>query len=205
MVLIGHSQGGLLVRLMVTDSGDHFWNNVSTKPLDQLTLTPEMRTLLQDSMFFKPLPFVRTVIFIATPHRGSFRVSNFVLGLVRRFVTLPANLLKDFGETLKANRNALPSNAIRHMPTAVDNMRPGQPFVKALSSLPIADGVTAYSIVAVLGSGPLSSRTDGVVAYDSAHLDGVHEMVVRSSHSVQANPEAILEVRRILREVVDRL
>jgi len=144
------------------------------------------------------------VIFIATPHRGSFRVSSFVLGVVRRLVSFPANLVKDFGETLKANPHALPSNALRRMPTAVDNMRPGQPFVKTLSSLPIADGVAAYSIVAVLGGGPLSSRTDGVVAYDSAHLDGVSERVVRSSHSVQENPEAIVEVRRILRQVVDQ-
>src|SRR5262249_8032404 len=29
MVLIGHSQGGLLARLMVTDSGDRFWHNVT--------------------------------------------------------------------------------------------------------------------------------------------------------------------------------
>jgi len=37
------------------------------------------------------------------------------------------------------------------------------------------------------------------VSYRSAHLDGVaSERVVRSGHSVQDNPEAIAEVRRIL-------
>jgi pimeloyl-ACP methyl ester carboxylesterase len=203
MVLIGHSQGGLLIRLMVTDSGSAFWNNVSDKPLSELSMTPETRAVLQESMFFKPLPFVRTVIFIATPHRGSFRVTSLVLNLVRRLITFPVKLVKDFGDLAKANPNALPHDAVQHLPTAVDNMRPGHPFVKALSSLPIADGVAAYSIVATLGAGPLSSRTDGVVAYESAHLDGVvSEKIVRSSHSVQANPEAILEVRRILRQIV---
>ena len=58
MVLIGHSQGGLLARLMVTDSGTRFWDNVSKVPLSDLKVTPEQRELLQDSMFFKPLPFV---------------------------------------------------------------------------------------------------------------------------------------------------
>jgi hypothetical protein len=35
----------------------------------------------------------------------------------------------------------------------------------------------------------------------SAHIDGVEsEKIIRSSHSVQGNPEAILEVKRILHE-----
>jgi hypothetical protein len=40
-----------------------------------------------------------------------------------------------------------------------------------------------------------------VVRYDSAHVDGVDsELVVRSSHSAQGQPEAIREIRRILLE-----
>ena len=40
---------------------------------------------------------------------------------------------------------------------------------------------------------------DGVVKYESAHIDGVEsEVVVRWEHSVQAHPNAIEEVRRIL-------
>lgn len=54
---------------------------------------------------------------------------------------------------------------------------------------------------AVLGDGPITGKTDGVVAYESAHIDGVEsEKVVRSGHSTQAHPETIEEVRRILRE-----
>jgi hypothetical protein len=63
--------------------------------------------------------------------------------------------------------------------------------------------VTTHSIVAVLGSGPVSGKTDGVVAYESAHFDGAaSEKIVRSGHSTQGDPETILEVRRILREEV---
>ena len=51
------------------------------------------------------------------------------------------------------------------------------------------------------GAGPFENLNDGVVAYKSAHIDGVEsELVVRSSHSTQAVPETIEEVRRILRE-----
>ena len=51
------------------------------------------------------------------------------------------------------------------------------------------------------GGGPIEEGDDGVVKYRSAHIDGVEsELVVRSGHSVQANPQAIEEVRRILYE-----
>jgi hypothetical protein len=80
-------------------------------------------------------------------------------------------------------------------------MTPGNPFIKNLASIPIADGVVAHSIIAVDGDGPLKDGGDGVVKYVSAHIDGVaSEKVVRSSHSVQGNPETIQEVKRILIE-----
>ena len=51
------------------------------------------------------------------------------------------------------------------------------------------------------GDGPKEEGNDGVVAYTSAHIDeAVSELVVRSSHSVQGNPQAIEEIRRILLE-----
>jgi hypothetical protein len=54
----------------------------------------------------------------------------------------------------------------------------------------------------VKADGPLEDEGDGVVKYRSAHLDGVaSELVVRhSGHSVQEQPLAIQEVRRILLE-----
>ena len=41
---------------------------------------------------------------------------------------------------------------------------------------------------------------DGVAKYAAAHIEPVEsELVARSGHSVQGNPRAIEEVRRILR------
>jgi hypothetical protein len=80
-------------------------------------------------------------------------------------------------------------------------MSPGHPFLRALNDLSIAPGITSHSIIAVLGDGPVTGKTDGVVAYESARIDGVEsEKVVRSGHSTQGHPETIEEVRRILRE-----
>jgi hypothetical protein len=166
-------------------------------------VTPEQRELLESAFFFKPLPYVTRVVFIATPHRGSFRATGFVLNLVRRLVTLPVTVVKGLGDLVEQNRAAISRDALKGVPTAVDNMSPGQPFIRTLSSSPIAPGVKVNSIVAVLGEGPLAGLGDGVVRYDSAHLEGVEsEKVVHSSHSTQGEPATIEEVRRILREQV---
>ena len=41
--------------------------------------------------------------------------------------------------------------------------------------------------------------SDGIVPYTSAHLDGAaSETVINGGHSIQANPQTILTLRRIL-------
>jgi hypothetical protein len=203
MVVAGHSQGGLLTRLMVTDSGTRFWNNLADRPLDDVQMLPQTRALIRHTMFFEPCPYVRRVVFMATPHRGSYRVGGLVLGLVRRLVTLPLTVVRDMADLMAENPELAAGRSSRSLPTAVDNMRPGNPFLDTLSSSPIAPGVVVHSIVAVRGHGVLLEQSDGVVAYRSAHLDGAaSEVVVHSGHSMQRNPEAILEFRRILREHV---
>jgi hypothetical protein len=78
-------------------------------------------------------------------------------------------------------------------------MNPRSRFLRTLADIPVAPGVAVNSIVAVQGSGPVEDGSDGVVEYRSAHLDGVEsELVVRSSHSTQDQPDTIEEVRRIL-------
>jgi hypothetical protein len=71
MVLIGHSLGGLLAKAMAQDSGSRLWETVSTQPADRLEGLAEARELLRQALVFRPVPGVRRIIFIATPHRGS--------------------------------------------------------------------------------------------------------------------------------------
>jgi pimeloyl-ACP methyl ester carboxylesterase len=200
VVLIGHSQGGLLARLMVTDSGERFWAATTEVPFEQVKARPETRELIERTIFFQPLPFVSRVVFVCTPHQGSFRSSSLVLGLLRRLIRLPATL-RSSAHDLSAQNESLGGQVLSDVPNAVENMRPGHRFVKTLSASPIAPGVSVHSIVAVPEAGPPAGQTDGVVAYESAHLEGVgSEKIVRSHHSAQGNPATILEVRRILYE-----
>lgn len=199
MVIAGHSQGGLLTKLMAINSGNRFWEIVSSEPFDQVEMAAEPRALLREAEFFDPVPNLKRVVFIATPHRGSYQATGWVLNLVNRLIRLPGNLVSQLGDLLV--NPAFAHLHISRLPTSVDNMSPGHPFLRALNDLPIDPGITAHSIIAVLGDGPLTGRTDGVVAYVSAHIEGVEsEKVVRSGHSTQANPETINEMRRILRE-----
>ena len=51
------------------------------------------------------------------------------------------------------------------------------------------DGSAKQAIIAVLGEGPITGKTDGMVAYESAHIEGVEsEKIVRSGHSTQGHP-----------------
>jgi hypothetical protein len=201
MVLVGHSQGGLLVKMQAISSGDRLWNAASRKPLEDLELSDATRNLLRRGMFVEPLPEVARVVFICTPHRGSFVAGHQIIAsLVRRLLIQPFALAGVAAE-IDRNRDALVPGVF--VPSAVDNMSPKHHFIRALQEIPVAPSITAHSIIAVEGDGPVEQGDDGVVAYSSAHIDGVEsELVVRSSHSTQGRPETIEEVRRILREHV---
>jgi pimeloyl-ACP methyl ester carboxylesterase len=198
MVVIGHSQGGLLTKMTVVDSGTRFWHNQVKVPFDEAKLDPETRDLLARALFVKPLPFVKRVIFIATPHRGSFLASNPIAKFANKFINLPGGLAKAAVEVGKLREPSMLGTPLT-IPTALDNMDASNPFIKTLATLPIAAGVHVNSIIAVKGNGPVEDGNDGVVEYQSAHIAGVEsELVVRSGHSTQATTETIEEVRRIL-------
>jgi pimeloyl-ACP methyl ester carboxylesterase len=199
MVVIGHSQGGLLTKMTAIDTGTHLWP--FAVPPEELTVSAETRELVTHALIFKPLPFVKRVVFIATPHGGSYQALGFLGRLGSWFVNLPGRFVKMNVELLTLQTQGLYMGTVGNVPTSITNMTPGNPFIKSLASIPIADGVVTHSIIAVDGDGPLADAGDGVVKYASAHIDGVaSEKIVHSSHSVQGNPEAIQEVKRILIE-----
>ena len=200
MVVVGHSQGGLLTKTTVVDSGDAFWRSLSTRPLAALRLAPASEELIRGSYFVEPLPFVERVVFLATPHGGSYVAGSWAAHQLARFIQLPVDLTQAFADVAVGDRQAV---AMRHsqtlIPTSVDNMTPGNPFIRVLRSLPIEPHVGSHSIIAVDGDGPLEEEDDGVVEYRSASLPGVDsERVVASGHSCQAHPETVAEMRRIL-------
>jgi hypothetical protein len=202
MLVVGHSQGGLLTRLAVVESGDLFWQAArgdGDLDFEDLDVSPDAHELLRRALFFSPVEAIRRVVFVATPHGGSF-LAQWRLGtLASKLVRLPGDLARTGAELISRNPDIVANRELRRIPTSVDNMRPDSGFTAALQKTRIAPGVRAHSIVAVKGDGPFRTGNDGVVTYESAHIDGVEsELVVRSGHSTQAHPDTVEEVRRIL-------
>ncbi len=199
MVVMGHSQGGLLTKLTSVSSGDRFWTY--PVPIEELELDAKQEQVLRRSLFFEPLPFVHRVVFVATPHGGSFLTLWRAAGVVGDLVTMPVWVVQTMADVVAQNPDLAEHDSMKKIPTAIDNMTPSNPFLMTLRELPIAPHVSAHSIIAVDGGGPPEEGNDGVVEYTSAHLAGVRsEHVVRSGHSVQSHPGMILEVGRILLE-----
>jgi hypothetical protein len=199
MVIIGHSQGGLLTKLTSVESGNKFWDSISSKPFEEIEVTPETRALLQKNVFVTPLPFVSRLIFIATPQRGSYVADSWAAHQIAKFVKLPGRVVSGITDVMTRNFEGMKFNLHGTQLGAVSAMEPGSHLMTALAPLPLAPGVSGHSIIAVKDEGPLEEGSDGVVKYTSAHLEEVDsEFIVRSGHSCQSNPHTIQEVRRIL-------
>lgn len=202
MVVIGHSQGGLLTKLTATDTGDKLLQSVlGTNRLEDLKLTAQQQAAVRRYTCFEALPFVTRVVFISTPHRGSYLASSFARRLARKLVTLPSKMVRSSKEMAGLTEKLDIPKELQGSPTSLDSMSPNNPIQKALADIPLAPGVTGHSIIAVKGDGDYHQGKDGLVAYDSAHVDYVEsEFIVRGPHSCQDLPPTIEEVRRILHE-----
>lgn len=203
MLIVGHSMGGLLTKAMVQDSQDRLWNAISKVPPSELALDQEVRSLLERLFFFKPLPFVTEVVFIATPHRGSGMALDTVGKIGKALVTLPFTLAKAstsfFGSLSKIGMTP----PIEGMPTGIDGLSPKNPLLPLSASMPVA--VPFHSIIGNEEKAGVAGGADGIVPYWSSHLDGAQsELIVKSGHGAHEHPLAIREVRRIMLEHAQR-
>jgi pimeloyl-ACP methyl ester carboxylesterase len=200
IVLIGHSQGGLLAKWATIDSGSRLWDTLSERPPEELHLSDETKRTLRRVLFVTPIPDVSRVVFIATPHHGSFVAENPIGQFFGRLVTPASHIMEalrdlteDNPDDLRLQAGAAPFNS------SVWSMSPSNPFLQAFAAIPVSPRVSAHSIIAVEGDGPVETGDDGVVTYQSAHIpEAKSELVIRSGHSVQSNPYTVSEVRRIL-------
>ena len=204
VILIGHSMGGMICRLMMTDAGDRIWRDfVGTSPA-KTPLPSDTRKLLEEVFVFNHRPDVERVIFISTPHRGSKMASGWLGRLGAALVHTPRFFTPIYASVkplLITNPVARPLN---RMPNSVDTLEPSDRFVQSVNKLPMAPGIPYHSIMGDRGRGDTPNSSDGIVPYWSSHLAGAQsELVVPSGHGAQYNPEAIQEVARILKRNLD--
>lgn len=201
MVLIGHSMGGLLSKLMVQDSGDDLWSAFSRQSFDSLPLSEPDKALLERVFFFEARPYVKRVVFIATPHRGSDLSDLAIASLISRLISVPRFLISTAFGVMTLDIDTAGNKVTKRDFTSVKNLSPNNRFIRATQEIPVDADVRYHSIVGNHRGKDLEDSSDGVVPYWSSHLDGAaSEKVVDSGHSAHYHPLAILEVRRILEE-----
>jgi hypothetical protein len=165
------------------------------------------RENLRRLIFLKPLPFVKRVVFIATPHRGSYLASGFVRGLAQRLVSLPGAMVSRKSDLFRLTAGSEAGEFFGdRIPTSLDGMSPRNPGLRVMAEIPVVPEIKAHSIIAVRGNGDYHKGRDGLVSYQSAHVDYAQsEFIVRSFHTCLENPATTEEVRRILHQHLDEL
>ncbi|MCF7675650.1 MAG: hypothetical protein K9N23_09175 [Akkermansiaceae bacterium] len=200
MVIIGHSMGSLISRLMVTDAGDKLWLKAFGKKPSATRISGTSKDLLMKTLVFENRKEIERAIFISGPHRGSQLATSWIGRLGSRLVKLPGFLADTRNALLSAATADVAGLAIQSAPNSIGTLSPQNPFVLEVSKLPIASGVTYHNIMGDRGKGDTPDSSDGVVAYWSSHLDGAaSEKIVPSGHGAHAHPIGIAEVHRILK------
>jgi len=198
--IVGYSMGGIIARILVTDIGTHLWDQIATVPFEQINFSPDDIPELRRNLFWTPLPDVRQVIFIATPHRGTSmadasyaRFTNWLIRMPSDFVQFQRRFFDTLGDALKG------TSLLRTRITGLDTLSANSPIFNALAEVPFEKGVKYYSIIGDRGRGDSPNSSDGIVGYWSSHLPTAQsELIVPTGHDAQAYPGAEQEIFRIL-------
>ena len=200
VILIGHSMGGMICRLMITDAGDKIWRDFFATPPAKTPLAPDTRKLLEESLVFDHRPDVQRAVFISTPHRGSKFAAGWIGRIGAALVRTPRQFISIYASTKPLLTADPAARTLKRMANSIDTLEPNDRFVLAVDKLPITPGIPYHSIMGDRGRGDTPNSSDGIVPYWSSHLDGAKsELIVNSDHGAQYNAQAIQEVGRILK------
>jgi pimeloyl-ACP methyl ester carboxylesterase len=201
--LLTHSMGGIVARGLITDPGEAFWDRGFTRPLSSLNLGEGDRERLREAFYWKPEPYVRRVIFVCTPHRGSDYADN-PLGKLGQLLVKPPSKFREFYERISAANPGAFTPEYEELGSgrldSVGALSPEQPTLQILSDLPVPYPVVMHSIIGNRGKkGPLEDSSDGIVPYWSSHIEeAASEKIVPTGHGAIDERETVEEVIRIL-------
>ena len=205
MVLVGHSMGGLLARLQVTDSGTDFWRSFFTASPRKIASHIDAKTqrVVRKALFFQRLPNVKLVVFICTPHRGSVIADIPIVRAVTRLILLLPRTAQHRLHALEKLPRADMNPKLRDFYSlglgGTESLSTKHSFFRALARHPVP--VTFHSIIASRGAADYRESSDGVVPYWSAHLDGAaSETIVPYSHGCLEKPRTVQAVMNILKQ-----
>jgi pimeloyl-ACP methyl ester carboxylesterase len=197
LILIGHSMGGILSRMQVTNSGREIWNAQFKANADKLYAEVPNDSIVKRALIFNADPAVKRVIFVSTPHRGSNLATGGIGALGMRLIRLPFKVVSAIPKSVEAA--LAPNSDLKkyRLPTSISGLSPTNPLYQAMDKLPIE--APHNSIIGDRGRGDTPNSSDGVVPYWSSHLDSAQsEVIVPTDHGAMKSPKAVAEIHRIL-------
>lgn len=203
MVVVGHSMGGIITKMLIQKSGSDLWNAFINVPVDEVQdFTDKDRELAREKLFFEPQPYISRAVFIATPHRGSEMAVSWLGRLGMKLITIPSFFIDDTSQFVYKHKTIIklpPSEFTDVIPSSIRQLSPDNHFLMAENKLPMSGEVPYHSIIGIREATQGPGSSDGVVSYESSHIDGaVSEYLVHASHSCVGNPYTIGEVKRVL-------
>jgi len=201
MVVIGHSMGGCISRLLLTDTGENLWKMLfNGKSPAETKLPASSKKIYSHAIVFRHRPEIGRVIFIAAPLKGS-EIATISLGRIgSMLIRTPGSLLRAGNDALKVGTFQSDDLKLKRAPNSIDTLSPKNRFVKAINRIPLVPGIPYHTIQGDRGRGDTPNSSDGVVPYWSSHMEGAKsECIVPSDHSAHQNPKAFEEVARILK------
>ncbi|WP_374529833.1 esterase/lipase family protein [Acinetobacter sp.] len=202
-VLIGHSMGGIIARLLVSDADvtQKALSMMSNLQLNKYKNVP----IVSQRMNIQDIPNFSRAIFLSAPHHGTAYADLWFTRAARKVIKLPGAFLTAVGDTLQSQEHDF-SDLAKQIDQGLIQNGPSDLSYKSKFMVLTSDIVPRKGLLfhSIMGNNTDSNDpnviTDGVVPYKSAHLDGaVSEKIIKGGHSIQETPEAVLELRRILR------
>ena len=201
MVVIGHSMGGCISRLLITDTGETLWERLFNHTPNETRLPASSKKLYTDALIFKHRAEIGRVIFISSPLKGSEMASLSLGRIGSMLIRTPRKLLLAGADALKVVTLQANDLKLKRAPNSIDTLSPKNRFVRMINTIPIVKGIPYHTIIGDRGRGDSPNSSDGVVPYWSSHMDGAQsECIVPSDHGAHQNPKAFEEVKRILKQ-----
>lgn len=130
LVLVGHSMGGVIARLMVSSTDQ----SLVQLAADHSRLTPQQIRRIDPMLRFEPFPNVSSAIFIAAPHRGTSVAGGRLGRWMAGFIRFPITVLEELAHTLAPNAAASSRESLATIPNSVNNLDENDPFVRTAAA-----------------------------------------------------------------------
>ena len=203
-VLIGHSMGGIISRLLVSNADISQSALSMMSPYQQAKL--KKHPIVSERLKIQPITNFDRAVFMSSPNRGTDFADLWFTRAARKIIKLPGAFLGAVTDTItnqdidaKDILTRIDKGLIQNGPSDLSHK---SKFMALTEDINPPKGFVFHSIIGnKTNSKDPDVMTDGIVPYKSAHLDGAKsEVIIKGGHSIQETPEAVLELRRILRQ-----